>query len=190
MADTYGSKDDVFGHPRGLTVLATTEMWERFSFYGLRALLVLFMTAAITRGGFGFDRTNASAILGIYAAPTAGLDRAQLARLWRAITARFTVLPDAEVSAEVNPEVTSLNQLTLLMAKSHGPVRFNAVAPGLVATPWTKDWDAQHAAIAKAAPLKRSATPDDCAEAVLACLRNTYMTGEILVIDGGITQVM
>ena len=42
------------------------------------------------------------------------LDRAQLARLWWAITARFTVLPDAEVSAEVNPEVTSLDQLTLL----------------------------------------------------------------------------
>ena len=84
----------------------------------------------------------------------------------------------------------ALNQLTLLLAKSHGPVRFNAVAPGLVATPWTKDWDAQHAAIAKAAPLKRSATPEDCAEAVLACVRNTYMTGEIIVIDGGITQVM
>lgn len=84
----------------------------------------------------------------------------------------------------------ALNQLTLLLAKSHGPVRFNAVAPGLVATPWTKDWDAQHAAIASAAPLKRSATADDCAEAVLACVRNTYMTGEIIVVDGGITQVM
>jgi ketoreductase RED2 len=84
----------------------------------------------------------------------------------------------------------ALNQLTCLLAKSHGPVRFNAVAPGLVATPWTKDWDAQHAAFAKTAPLKRSATPDDCAEAVLACVRNTYMTGEILVIDGGVTQVM
>ena len=57
-----------FGQPRGLATLFFTEMWERFSFYGLRALLVLFMTAAITRGGFGFDRTNASAILGIYAA--------------------------------------------------------------------------------------------------------------------------
>jgi ketoreductase RED2 len=84
----------------------------------------------------------------------------------------------------------ALNQLTLLLAKSHGPVRFNAVAPGLVATPWTADWDAQHAAIKKVAPLKRSATPDDCAEAILACARNTYMTGAILVLDGGVTQVM
>ena len=57
-----------FGQPRGLATLFFTEMWERFSFYGLRALLVLFMTAAIARGGIGFDRENASAILGLYAA--------------------------------------------------------------------------------------------------------------------------
>jgi POT family proton-dependent oligopeptide transporter len=43
-------------------------MWERFSFYGLRPLLILFMTAALTSGGFGFDRDTASAIVGIYAA--------------------------------------------------------------------------------------------------------------------------
>src|SRR4051794_14720251 len=43
-------------------------MWERFSFYGLRPLLVLFMAAAIQDGGFGFERTEASAIVGIYAA--------------------------------------------------------------------------------------------------------------------------
>ncbi|HEX5965591.1 MAG TPA: hypothetical protein VFY51_06655, partial [Pyrinomonadaceae bacterium] len=45
-----------FGHPRGLSTLFFTEMWERFSFYGIRPLLILFMTAAITSGGFGFDR--------------------------------------------------------------------------------------------------------------------------------------
>ena len=56
-----------FGHPRGLAVLFTTEMWERFSFYGIRPLLILFMTAALAEGGFGFDRTEASAIVGIYA---------------------------------------------------------------------------------------------------------------------------
>lgn len=84
----------------------------------------------------------------------------------------------------------ALNQFTLLLAKSHGPVRFNAVAPGLVATPWTADWDAQHEAVRDAAPLKRSATADDCAEAILACARNTYMSGAVLVVDGGLTQVM
>ncbi len=57
-----------FGHPRGLSTLFFTEMWERFSFYGLRPLLVLFMSAAIFEGGFGFNRSEASAIVGIYAA--------------------------------------------------------------------------------------------------------------------------
>ena len=57
-----------FGHPRGLSTLFFTEMWERFSYYGLRPLLVLFMTAALADGGFGFERGQASAIVGIYAA--------------------------------------------------------------------------------------------------------------------------
>jgi POT family proton-dependent oligopeptide transporter len=57
-----------FGHPRGLSTLFFTEMWERFSYYGLRPLLVLFMSAALARGGFGFDRDQASAIVGIYGA--------------------------------------------------------------------------------------------------------------------------
>jgi len=57
-----------FGHPRGLSTLFFTEMWERFSYYGLRPLLVLFMSAALANGGFGMDRSQASAIVGIYAA--------------------------------------------------------------------------------------------------------------------------
>ena len=56
-----------FGQPRGLATLFFTEMWERFSFYGIRPLLVLFMTAALAQGGFGFDRDTASSIVGIYA---------------------------------------------------------------------------------------------------------------------------
>ena len=62
----------------------------------------------------------------------------------------------------------ALNHLTLLLAKSCGPVRVNAVAPGLVATPWTADWDAAARRRPRRAPLHRSATPEDCAEAVLA----------------------
>jgi proton-dependent oligopeptide transporter, POT family len=61
-------KEGFFGHPRGLSTLFFTEMWERFSFYGLRPLLILYMTAALTSGGFGFERTEASSIVGIYAA--------------------------------------------------------------------------------------------------------------------------
>jgi len=57
-----------FGHPRGLSTLFFTEMWERFSYYGIRPLLVLFMAAALNQGGFGIERDQASAIVGIYAA--------------------------------------------------------------------------------------------------------------------------
>src|SRR5687768_15152715 len=57
-----------FGHPEGLSTLFFTEMWERFSYYGLRPLLVLFMSAALADGGFGIERSQASAIVGIYAA--------------------------------------------------------------------------------------------------------------------------
>src|SRR6476661_3582821 len=56
-----------FGHPTGLSTLFSTEMWERFSFYGIRPLLILFMTTAVMNGGFGFERPEASAIVGIYA---------------------------------------------------------------------------------------------------------------------------
>jgi POT family proton-dependent oligopeptide transporter len=55
-----------FGHPRGLSTLFFTEMWERFSYYGMRALLILFMTAAVTDGGLGFDVAKAGAIYALY----------------------------------------------------------------------------------------------------------------------------
>src|SRR2546430_9811061 len=55
-----------FGHPRGLSTLFFTEMWERFSYYGMRALLILFMTAPIAAGGLGFDTAVAGAVYGLY----------------------------------------------------------------------------------------------------------------------------
>jgi POT family proton-dependent oligopeptide transporter len=55
-----------FGHPRGLSTLFFTEMWERFSFYTLRALLVLFMTASVAKGGLNFPTERATAIVGWY----------------------------------------------------------------------------------------------------------------------------
>src|SRR3954453_23361623 len=57
-----------FGHPRGLATLFFTEMWERFSFYGMRALLILFMTASLEGGGLGFDVGKSGAIYGMYTA--------------------------------------------------------------------------------------------------------------------------
>ena len=58
----------IAGHPRGLTTLFFTEMWERFSYYGMRALLILFMTAPLTgvNPGLGFDPAKAAPIYGLY----------------------------------------------------------------------------------------------------------------------------
>ena len=58
----------VLGHPRGLVTLFFTEMWERLSYYGMRALLVLFMTDQVMNGGLGLTDTSATAIYGIYTA--------------------------------------------------------------------------------------------------------------------------
>ncbi|HUR15380.1 MAG TPA: SDR family oxidoreductase [Mycobacteriales bacterium] len=81
----------------------------------------------------------------------------------------------------------ALNHVTRLLAKALGPdIRVNAVAPGLVATPWTEDWDDLHQLVAAMAPLRRVATPDDVAEGVLGLIRATYVTGEVLVLDGGL----
>jgi POT family proton-dependent oligopeptide transporter len=59
-------KDKVLGHPAGLFVLFFTEMWERFSYYGMRALLVMFFTASLMDGGWGWPREHAFAIFGTY----------------------------------------------------------------------------------------------------------------------------
>ncbi len=60
--DTSG----IGGHPRGLTTLFFTEMWERFSYYGMRALLILFMVKTAAEGGLGYDTKKAAAIYGTY----------------------------------------------------------------------------------------------------------------------------
>src|SRR5262245_12424962 len=60
----------LFGHPFGLYTLFLTEMWERATYYGMRAILILFMTALVAKGGLGFDDRTASAIYGLYIAAT------------------------------------------------------------------------------------------------------------------------
>jgi POT family proton-dependent oligopeptide transporter len=55
-------------HPKGLMVLFFTEMWERFSYYGMRGILILYMVATIKDGGFGMDDTTAAAVYGLYTA--------------------------------------------------------------------------------------------------------------------------
>jgi POT family proton-dependent oligopeptide transporter len=59
-------KVQVMGHPAGLFTLFFTEMWERFSFYGMRALLVIFLTSTFLEGGWNWPRENALALYGTY----------------------------------------------------------------------------------------------------------------------------
>ena len=68
MSQDQPTQADFFGHPIGLRTLFLTEMWERMSFYGMRALLVLYMTGAVNQleGGLGFSQIDAQAIYGIY----------------------------------------------------------------------------------------------------------------------------
>jgi len=67
MAQPTASLDrSFFGHPRALSTLFFTEMWERFSYYGMRALLLLYMTAPLSAGGLGFDAAQGGAIYGLY----------------------------------------------------------------------------------------------------------------------------
>ena len=81
----------------------------------------------------------------------------------------------------------ALNHLTAIMAKhAQGQVRVNAVAPGLVATPWTEQWQERKAGVELIAPLHRVATPDDIADACLALITTRYATGQTLLVDGGL----
>jgi ketoreductase RED2 len=85
----------------------------------------------------------------------------------------------------------ALDHLTAIMAKYAGSgVRVNAVAPGLVATPWTEDWDDRKAGVELVAPLHRVATPEDIAEACLALITTRYATGQTLLVDGGLGLVI
>ncbi|MDJ0460377.1 oligopeptide:H+ symporter [Streptomyces sp. H27-C3] len=61
-----GTERTFFGHPRGLATLFMTEMWERYSFYGMRALLVLYLSASVADGGLGFDTATAVAVYSVY----------------------------------------------------------------------------------------------------------------------------
>ena len=66
-AQTIAAREKRFwGHPRGLSTLFFTEMWERFSYYGMRAFLILYMTAPIAAGGLGFADADAASIYGTY----------------------------------------------------------------------------------------------------------------------------
>ena len=82
----------------------------------------------------------------------------------------------------------ALNHLTALLANVVGPeVRMNAVAPGLVRTPWTESWGPVHDLFAERAPLGRSGEPADVAEVIVDVAAARYVTGQVIVVDGGVT---
>lgn len=81
----------------------------------------------------------------------------------------------------------ALNHMTRLLAVSLGPdIRVNAVAPGLVDTPMTADWTSAQELWRTRAPMRRAASPDDIAKAVALLVESDYLTGEILLSDGGL----
>jgi ketoreductase RED2 len=83
----------------------------------------------------------------------------------------------------------AINHMTKLVAAVAGPeVRVNAVCPGLIATPWTADRQAERDSVAKVAPLRRVGTPEDIATAVMGVIEAKYMTGQLIAVDGGLTQ--
>jgi ketoreductase RED2 len=82
----------------------------------------------------------------------------------------------------------ALNHLTVLLANALGPeIRVHAVAPGLIDTQWTQNWDDVRAAVTATAPLRRSGSPEDVADACVALVATRYATGQVLVVDGGVT---
>ena len=66
MSTDSNNADTLFGHPKGLVVLFFTEMWERFSYYGMRGLFVLYLVANINEGGFGWTTVEALSLYGTY----------------------------------------------------------------------------------------------------------------------------
>jgi ketoreductase RED2 len=82
----------------------------------------------------------------------------------------------------------AVNHMTALLAKVVGPeVRVNAVAPGLVDTPWTTGWETIRERVSAIAPLKRTGTPGDVADVIVNLASTPYMTGQVVVVDGGLT---
>jgi ketoreductase RED2 len=81
----------------------------------------------------------------------------------------------------------AVSHMTRLLANALGPaIRVNAVAPGLVDTPWTADWDVVRGFVNAQAPLQRTASPEDVAEVIMGLARSAYVTGEVVLVDGGL----
>lgn len=84
----------------------------------------------------------------------------------------------------------AINQLTKYLARHCGPeIRANAIAPGLIMTPRTENFDEAVNKFKTRAPLKRTGLPKDIAEFVMAIIKSGYIDGEIILVDGGFATV-
>jgi ketoreductase RED2 len=165
--DRYGRLDIVVNNA-GTTVViphadldaATTEIWERI----LRVNVI--GTWNVVQAAAPHLRASGNAVI---------LNITSLA----GVRAVGSSIPYAVSKA-------ALNHLTVLLANTLGPeIRVHAVAPGLIDTPWTESWDEVRAVVTTNAPLQRSGTPEDVADACVALVGTRYATGQVLVLDGG-----
>lgn len=85
----------------------------------------------------------------------------------------------------------ALIQLTRTLARALGPrgIRVNALAPGFVETPWTEGYQDRGLEVARITPLRRVGTPSDVADAAMILVGATYVTGEVVLVDGGLALV-
>jgi len=112
----------IFGQPRGIATLFLTEMWERFSFYGARAMLVPFMAATLAAGGLGISDKNANAAYGLYLAGSyltgilGGWIADRLIGAQRAVVAGgvFIMVGNAMLTAG-NPKINKVRRFTRLL---------------------------------------------------------------------------
>jgi ketoreductase RED2 len=127
-------------------------------------------------------------VFGTWAMTVAALPALQEARGSVVNVASIAGLRPTGSSIPYAASKAALNHMTVLLAKVVGPgVRVNAVAPGLIDTPWTADWDFAREVIEQVTALKRVGRPEDVAEVVLALARSSYVSGQVVAIDGGLS---
>jgi POT family proton-dependent oligopeptide transporter len=120
--DAARADTSFFGHPRGLATLFFTEMWERFSYYGMRAILIFYLTASIAKGGLGFADSKAGAVYGLYTAMVylsclgGGWVADRITGARRAVLAGGILIACGEFCLVVPSEVAFYSGLVLLMA--------------------------------------------------------------------------
>lgn len=107
--------------------------------------------------------------------------------VWHELNEVNVVAPFHLVTLAESALRAALNHMTRLLALSLGPdIRVNAVAPGLVDTPMTAEWTDAQEVWRTRAPMRRAASPGDIAHAVVMLVESDYLTGEILLSDGGL----